>query len=74
MKIGIFAVGRMKSGPERELIARYLDRAIATGKSLGLAGFTVHELQESRAATAPARKAEEGQRLHLYRVSPARNP
>lgn len=54
----------MKSGPERELIARYLDRAIATGKSLGLAGFTVHELQESRAASAPARKAEEGQRLH----------
>ena len=54
----------MKSGPERELIARYLDRAVATGKSLGLSGFSVHELPESRAATAPARKADEGQRLH----------
>ncbi len=63
MKIGLFAVGRMKSGPERELIARYLDRAIATGRGLGLTGFTVHELTESRASSAPARKAEEAKAL-----------
>ena len=59
MRIGIVAVGRMKQGPERELIARYLERAQGTGKTLGLTGFTVTELSESRAASATARKREE---------------
>jgi 23S rRNA (pseudouridine1915-N3)-methyltransferase len=59
MRIGIAAVGRMKQGPERELIARYLERARGTGKTLGLTGFDVTELSESRAASAPARKREE---------------
>ena len=63
MRVGIFAVGRMKLGPERELAARYLDRAVATGKSLGLAGFTVTELPESRAGSATSRKSDEGKAL-----------
>ena len=33
MQIGIFAVGRLKSGPEKELVARYLDRLKKTGKA-----------------------------------------
>ena len=49
----------MKQGPERELVARYLDRAIASGKTLGLTGFAVTELTESRAGSAPSRKTEE---------------
>ena len=49
----------MKQGPERDLVARYLDRAVATGRSLGLSGFAVAELTESRAGSAAARKAEE---------------
>ncbi len=49
----------MKQGPERELVARYLDRAIASGKTLGLTGFGVTELTESRAGSAPSRKTEE---------------
>ena len=32
MRITIAAVGRMKAGPERELVARYLDRATGGGK------------------------------------------
>jgi 23S rRNA (pseudouridine1915-N3)-methyltransferase len=63
MKIAIAAVGRMKQGPERELVARYLDRAIASGKPLGLSGFEVSELTESRASSSPARKAEEAKAL-----------
>ena len=59
MRVGIIAVGRMKQGPERELVARYLDRAIATGRPLGLTGFSVTELAESRAGSAASRKAEE---------------
>jgi len=63
MRIAIAAVGRMKAGPERELVARYLDRAAAGGKPLALTGFEVAELAESRAAAPAARKAEEARGL-----------
>jgi 23S rRNA (pseudouridine1915-N3)-methyltransferase len=63
LRVAILAVGRMKQGPERELVARYLDRAIASGKMLGLTGFSVTELTESRAGSAPSRKAEEAKAL-----------
>jgi 23S rRNA (pseudouridine1915-N3)-methyltransferase len=56
----------MKQGPERELVARYLDRAVAAGKPLGLTGFSVTELAESRAGSAPARKAEEARAIHEH--------
>lgn len=63
MRVRIAAIGRMKQGPERELCARYLDRATATGKPLALTGFEVHELPESRAGSAARRKAEEAAAL-----------
>ena len=63
MRIAIAAVGRMKQGPERELVGRYLDRAVASGKPLGLTGFETTELTESRASSSPARKAEEAKTL-----------
>lgn len=63
MRIGLVAVGRMKDGPERSLMSRYLDRAAATGKHLGLTGFAVTEIAESRAASADARKAEEARAI-----------
>ena len=53
----------MKQGPERELVARYLERAIGTGKSLGLTGFETVELTESRAGSAASRKTEEAKAL-----------
>ncbi len=63
MRVGIVAVGRMKQGPERELVARYLDRAAASGKALGLSGFAVNELTESRAGSAQSRKIEEAKAI-----------
>jgi 23S rRNA (pseudouridine1915-N3)-methyltransferase len=39
MEISILAVGRLKSGPESELCARYLERARKTGRGLGFRGF-----------------------------------
>ncbi|MEO6014909.1 MAG: 23S rRNA (pseudouridine(1915)-N(3))-methyltransferase RlmH [Devosia sp.] len=63
MRVGIVAVGRMKQGPERELVARYLDRATASGKALGLTSFVVSELNESRAGSAASRKAEEAKAI-----------
>ncbi len=63
MRISIAAVGRMKNGPERELVARYLERAQGAGKPLALTGFDVSELSESRAGSAAARKAEEAKAI-----------
>lgn len=63
MRVIVIAVGRMKAGPERELVARYLGRATATGKPLGLSGFSVIELAESRASSAAARKTEEARAI-----------
>ena len=63
MRLRIAAIGRMKSGPERELVARYLDRAVLTGKPLGLTGFDIAEALESRATSPAARKTEEARAL-----------
>lgn len=63
MHIGIAAVGRVRPGPERDLIARYLDRARQTGRSLALTGFEVAEITESRAGNAATRRREEAAAL-----------
>ena len=63
MRIVIAAIGRMKQGPERELVARYLDRAKASGKPLALTGFDILEFAESRASSADSRKDEEARIL-----------
>ncbi len=55
----MLAVGRLKAGPERELCDRYLERARKIGPKLGLRGFGVEELPESRAGRAKDRIAAE---------------
>lgn len=59
MEIAIVAVGRLKAGPERDLCARYLDRAAKAGRGLGFSGFGVRETTEARAARAADRKRDE---------------
>ena len=63
MRMTIAAVGRMKAGPEREMVARYLDRAVGGGKPLALTGFDIIELTESRASSSASRKADEAKAL-----------
>lgn len=63
MHVAIHAVGRMKAGPERELVARYLDRFAKAGPALGLEWAGVTEIAESRAQGALQRKQDEGRRL-----------
>lgn len=63
MRITVFAVGRMKSGPERELAGRYFDRLKKTGASLGLEFTSVTEITESRAQQAELRKQEESAKV-----------
>lgn len=58
MKVTIAAVGRLKAGPERALLERYLDRAGQAGARLGLV-FTMREYPEHPAGDAATRKDRE---------------
>lgn len=59
MRISLFAVGRLKSGPERDLAERYLDRFAKAGPAIGLELGKLTEINESRAGNAETRKREE---------------
>ncbi|WP_455269613.1 23S rRNA (pseudouridine(1915)-N(3))-methyltransferase RlmH [Rhizobium herbae] len=59
MRVGLFAVGRLKAGPEKDLAARYLDRFSKAGPAIGLELSRVTEVPESRGSSADTRKREE---------------
>lgn len=59
MRVRIVAVGRIKAGPERDLVERYLDRAAKSGRTLGFTRLDCREYAESRAARSDDRRAEE---------------
>jgi 23S rRNA (pseudouridine1915-N3)-methyltransferase len=63
MRVSIYAVGRMKAGPERELAQRYFERFAKTAPVLGLEFAGVTEIVDSRARDAAQRKLEESARL-----------
>ncbi|WP_112662324.1 23S rRNA (pseudouridine(1915)-N(3))-methyltransferase RlmH [Microvirga flavescens] len=63
MRLSLLAVGRLKSGPERELVERYRQRIEGMGKAQGLAVFDLIELPESRARRDDDRRAEEAAAL-----------
>ena len=63
MRLTLAAVGRLKAGPERDLVARYADRIAATGKGVGLSELVLRETDESRARRPEDRKAEEARAL-----------
>ena len=57
MRLHLCAVGRLRAGPERELIDDYLQRCTRTGRALGLGPVTEHEV-EDRKSGGPAAEAE----------------
>jgi 23S rRNA (pseudouridine1915-N3)-methyltransferase len=59
MRVSLFAVGRLKAGPEKELASRYTDRFAKAGPAVGLELAKLVEVQESRASNAETRKREE---------------
>lgn len=63
MKIIVHAVGRLKSGPEKALSDRYLERLARGAPSVGLNFGGVVETIESRLGTAEERSREESARL-----------
>lgn len=59
MRIQLVAVGRLKTGPERELAERYHGRAAAMARPLGFSGPDLVELAESRKRRTEERQVEE---------------
>lgn len=48
MKLSLIVVGRMRNGPERELLDDYLTRFERTGRSLGFGPVTVVEVEDKK--------------------------
>lgn len=63
MRLVIAAVGKLKAGPERLLIERYIERANATGRGVSLSPVDVIEITESSARSAAQRQKEESETL-----------
>lgn len=63
MRLSLLAIGKMKKGPETDLLERYLDRAEKAGKQLGISSVAMIEHSESRAASVELRKGEEAKLL-----------
>lgn len=59
----IAAIGRMKRGPEQELVSRFAERAQQMARSSGISSVDVLEIAESRAGDAATRKREEAAAL-----------
>ncbi len=48
MRVHICAVGRLRAGPEKELIDDYLKRFDRTGRALGLGPAHIHEVEDKK--------------------------
>ena len=70
MRLSIVAVGRLKKGPERELVERYRERVDGLARSLGFSSLDLAEIPEGRSRREPDRKAEEAEAIRA-RVGPA---
>ena len=62
----------MKAGPERDICARYLERAQAASRGVGLTGVEMRETDESRARRPEDRKGEEARFLMVQLPAGAR--
>lgn len=63
VKLVVAAVGRLKSGPERELQSRYCERVSKQGRDLHFSQLQLIELAEGRAPSVAMRKDDEARRL-----------
>lgn len=71
MRLTLAAIGRLKKGPEQDLVARYTDRTTKAGRAVGLSAFKTVELPESRLDTTSLRQRDEMGQL-LAKAGPAR--
>ncbi len=68
LRVSLVCVGHVKAGVERDLAARYLERARLAGRAVGLS-LDLREIDESRARRPEDRKAEEARAI-LARLEP----
>ena len=59
MRLLVVAVGRLKAGPERQLLSRYEERANKAGRAIGFRGLELLEVDESRNRDPERRMIEE---------------
>lgn len=70
MRLALICVGRIRSGPEKDLVARYVERARGVGRALGFSELALREIDESAARRPEDRKIEEAKAVLAQ--SPAR--
>lgn len=73
MRLRIAAVGRLKTGPERELMERYVERVNAAGRLISLAPLETIEVSESLARRPADRIREEWVGFRKPAITGARN-
>ena len=57
MRLHLCAVGRLRAGPERDLVDDYLARTDRTGRALGLGPVSEHEVEDKRGGGMAAEAA-----------------
>lgn len=57
MRVQICAVGRLRAGPELDLITTYLDRFNVTGRNLGLGPCSISEVEDKKKTGMPGEAA-----------------
>ena len=57
MRLTIAAVGRLRAGPEADLVADYAARACAQGRAIGLGPLGIREVDERKARDAATQAA-----------------
>jgi 23S rRNA (pseudouridine1915-N3)-methyltransferase len=57
MRLHLCAVGRLRAGPERDLVDDYLQRLDRTGRPLGLGPVAEHEVEDRRGGGIAAEAA-----------------
>lgn len=63
MRLSIAAIGRLKEGPERQLLSRYAALLDGLRRGCGIGPLVITELPEARGGDAAKRTADEGTRL-----------
>ena len=63
MRVQVLCVGRLKAGPERQLVARYAERIGPAGRAIGLGPVDIRDIAESSARRPDDRKIDEAPRL-----------
>jgi 23S rRNA (pseudouridine1915-N3)-methyltransferase len=63
MRIVLICVGRLKLGPEKDLFDRYCERLTAIGRTCGIHGLDIREIDESRARRPEDRREDEVQSI-----------